>query len=136
MRVIEQDLIEQLRLDAEKSPRLRSHCLLHSNHDEVVQRLLIGFVKGSFVEPHYHALAHQWEMFAVLHGVLEVKVYDDCGNVTKQFNVGNDMRLPNLIEFSPNDTHSIKCLSDFALLLEVKEGPFDPKHAKSTPSWL
>lgn len=135
MKLIDANLIEKLKVEAGLSPRLRSHHLLHNNHDEKVQRLLIGMVKGSFVAPHYHELDEQWEMFAVLQGTLKVKVYDSCGAVTSQIHVGSNTLLPQLIEFSPNEIHSVECVSDFALLLEVKQGPFKPEYAKVSPSW-
>lgn len=135
MKLIEAQIVEQLKIEAEASPRLRAHYLLHSGHHEKVQRLLIGLVKDSLVEPHYHELPNQWEMFAVLQGTLKVKIYNSKGVVVNQFHVGSNTFLPQLIEFAPNEIHSVECVSDFALLLEIKEGPFDPNNAKSFPLW-
>ena len=66
MRLIDNDQLEDLYKQAEESARLRSHLLMHDSHQDKVQRLLIALVKGSFVEPHYHELSHQWEMFVVM----------------------------------------------------------------------
>ncbi|MCV5333107.1 cupin fold metalloprotein, WbuC family, partial [Escherichia coli] len=41
-----------------------------------------------------------------------------------------------VVEFSPGDIHSVKCLSPKALMLEIKEGPFDPRKAKAFSKWL
>ena len=34
------------------------------------------------------------------------------------------------VVFKPGDVHSVECVSEQALMLEIKEGPFIEKHAK------
>lgn len=134
MKKIGKDVIQNLYHEAEISVRKRSHYLLHNSHSEKVQRLLIGLIKGSYVEPHYHELPHQWEMFVVLRGEVRVTLYTNNGDVNDVFLV-NSNNENNIIELSPNEVHSLECLSDKALLLEVKEGPFIHEFAKSFPRW-
>ncbi|WP_065648934.1 WbuC family cupin fold metalloprotein [Pantoea eucrina] len=134
MRVIDKAVTEQLYRDAEQSVRKRAHFLLHASHDDKVQRLLIGLVSGSVVEPHYHELSHQWELFTVLEGELDIRLYDTQGAVVRQFIAGPRSGIT-LVEFNPGDIHSVECLSERALMLEVKEGPFDPAFAKASPAW-
>ncbi|MFH4896456.1 WbuC family cupin fold metalloprotein [Vibrio diabolicus] len=114
---------------ASSSPRKRSHLNLHKSYDEKVQRLFIALTKGSFVEPHYHELAHQWEMFVVLKGVIKVKHYNTDGNILSELLVGEEQKTK-VVEFRPGDIHSVECISDTALMLEIKEGPFNPDFAK------
>lgn len=133
MRLIDSNQIETLYQQAEQSERLRSHFLLHGSHQEKVQRLLIALVKGSYVEPHYHALSHQWEMFVVMQGQLLICIYDKSGNIIKQFVAGENAEV-NMVEFSPGEIHSVECFSSRALMMEVKEGPFDPQFAKTLVS--
>lgn len=122
--------LERLFEEARKSDRKRSHLLLHASHAEKVQRLCIGLLEGSYVEPHYHDLDSQWEMFVVLEGRLQVTVYSiDSKEVLQDFYVG-DGELIKFVEFRPMEAHSVRCVSPRALMLEVKEGPFDPAFAK------
>ncbi|EJL9531634.1 MULTISPECIES: WbuC family cupin fold metalloprotein [Enterobacteriaceae] len=130
MRLIDNDQLEALYEQAGQSTRLRSHLLMHSSHQEKVQRLLIALVKGSYVEPHYHELPHQWEMFIVMQGQLQVCLHDKDGEVIKEFVVGENTGI-NVVEFIPGEIHSVECLSPRALMMEVKEGPFDPSFAKA-----
>ncbi|ECC8734766.1 TPA: WbuC family cupin fold metalloprotein [Salmonella bongori] len=130
MRLIDKDQLESLYEQAEQSERLRAHLLMHRSHQEKVQRLLIALVKGSYVEPHYHELPHQWEMFIVIAGQLQVCLHGEDGKVIKQFVAGDGTGI-SVVEFSPGDIHSVVCMSQRALMLEVKEGPFDPSFAKS-----
>jgi len=130
MRLIDNAQLEALYEKATQSVRLRSHLLMHDSHQDKVQRLLIALVKGSYVEPHYHELPHQWEMFIVMQGQLQVCLHGDDGEIVKQFIAGEDTGI-SVVEFSPGDIHSVECLSPRALMMEVKEGPFDPSFAKA-----
>lgn len=121
--------------DANISPRKRAHFNLHSSFEDKVQRLLIAMSRGSFVEPHFHTLPHQWEMFIVLKGVVKVILYKADGSVLKEIKIGSGQEV-NIIEFLPNEIHSVECMSDKALLLEIKEGPFDPLYAKEMSSFI
>lgn len=121
MRLIDNDQLDELYDQAGQSERLRSHLMMHGSHQEKVQRLLIALVKGSYVEPHYHELPHQWEMFIVMEGQLKVCLYGRNGEVIKQFIAGDNTGI-SIVEFSPGDIHSVECLSPRALMVEVKEG--------------
>lgn len=76
MRLVDDNILDELFRTAANSERLRAHYLLHASHQEKVQRLLIAFVRDSYVEPHWHELPHQWEMFVVMQGQLEVCLYE------------------------------------------------------------
>jgi len=130
VRLIDKNQLEALYDQAGQSERLRSHLLLHESHQDKVQRLLIALVKGSYVDPHYHELPHQWEMFIVMQGQVQVCLYGKDGDIINKFVAGENTAI-NIVEFSPGDIHSVECLSPRALMMEVKEGPFDPTFAKA-----
>ncbi|MEG5919701.1 WbuC family cupin fold metalloprotein [Enterobacter hormaechei] len=130
MRLVDKNQLEALYDQAGQSERLRSHLLLHESHQDKVQRLLIALVKGSYVDPHYHELPHQWEMFIVMQGQVQVCLYGKEGDIINKFIAGENTAI-NIVEFSPGDIHSVECLSPRALMMEVKEGPFDPTFAKA-----
>lgn len=129
MRETTQSDIELLFEQASNSPRKRAHLNLHASFDDKVQRLYIALLKGSYVEPHYHALAHQWEMFIVQSGVLKVTLHNKNGSIISSILVGEEQNVQ-AVEFKPGDIHSVECISEQALMLEIKEGPFVEKHAK------
>ncbi len=130
MKLINKELVNELYNSASRSDRKRAHYLLHSSHQDKVQRLLIAMKRGSYVEPHFHELPHQWEMFQVLEGLIIVRLYHDNGIEKEFFEVGEKSNIK-LIEIQPNEIHSVECLSENALVLEVKEGPFHENFAKS-----
>lgn len=123
-------LFEQSRV----SERLRAHLELHSSHCEKVQRVLIALQRGSYVEPHYHTQPHQWEMFVVMQGSLELKLWSSDGELLSERIIGEG-GVSNMMELRPGQIHSVECVSDQALMLEIKEGPFDPLNAKEFPSF-
>lgn len=129
MKLVDTTVIERLYREAKTSERKRSHYLLHDSHQDKVQRLLIGLVKGSYVEPHYHALPHQWEMFTVLEGRIRLNIHSHEGAVLRSILAGPAEGVV-YVELQPMEIHSLECMSDKALLLEVKEGPFDAKQPK------
>lgn len=135
MHLIDDRIMQGLFAEAAVSERKRAHYLLHKTHQEKVQRLVIAMVKGSYVDPHYHELPHQWEMFVVMQGSVEVKLYNHDGTVRQVFIAGPQHHVT-VIEFAPGDIHSVECLSERASMMEVKEGPFDVNYAKASPPWL
>lgn len=134
MKAIGKAELFELFAQAQLSPRKRAHLLLHESHTEPVQRLLIGMVKGSFVEPHFHSGQRQWEMFVVLQGKVEIKLFDGEGRMITNFCAG-PQEYVSTVELQPNEIHSVLCLTEQALLLEIKEGPFDPNNAKCFPKF-
>ncbi|HIE0661170.1 MULTISPECIES: WbuC family cupin fold metalloprotein [Providencia] len=129
MKIYNNEVLNSYFIDAASNQRKRAHYNLHSSYNDKVQRLFITLVKGSYVEPHYHGLPHQWEMFIVINGTIKLTIYDPKTLGTQEFLIG-DESSNRVIELFPNDIHSIECISDTALMLEIKEGPFDENSAK------
>ncbi|WP_417877408.1 WbuC family cupin fold metalloprotein [Vibrio sp.] len=129
MRVLDKQFLTSLECSALASPRKRAHLNLHNSFEEKVQRLFISLTRGSYVNPHYHELPHQWEMFVVIEGVVEVVFYSTDGQEQQRLLVGEGQSCK-AIEIHPKEIHSVECISEKALMLEIKEGPFNPDFAK------
>src|SRR6266851_3448209 len=71
--LIDDGQLTRLAREARAAIRRRSHILLHENHDDQVQRLLIGLEPDSYVRPHVHR--EQWEMIVLLRGRLDVLIF-------------------------------------------------------------
>lgn len=125
--------LEYLFLEAELSSRKRHHLNLHSSFDDKIQRLYIAMLKGSYVEPHYHEFQHQWEMFTILQGVVKLKLYNLDGTVRESLLLGEGYNVHSM-ELQSNEIHSVECISERALIFEIKEGPFVPELAKQFPA--
>ncbi len=129
MRILDKQFLTSLECSALVSPRKRAHLNLHNSFEEKIQRLFISLTKGSYVKPHYHELSHQWEMFVVMEGIVEVVFYSAGGQEEQRLLVGEGQSCK-AIEIHPMEIHSVECISEKALMLEIKEGPFNPDFAK------
>lgn len=124
------ELLEQ----ASESPRRRSHYNIHQELDEPVQRLCIGLVKGTYVRPHHHPVRNKWEMMLVLKGAVAVVIFAADGTVSERLELTAGGSLCG-IENPPNTWHTLYPLTDEAVIMEVKEGPFTPSVATDFASW-
>ena len=78
--------LAQLAQDAAASARRRSHILLHEDHQDPVQRLLIGLEPDSYVRPHMHSV--QWEMIVLLRGRLDLLIFDPQAQLVQRLALG------------------------------------------------
>jgi len=119
------ELFERLLYSAQNTPRKRSHQNLHASFDDPVQRLCIGLVRGTYVRPHFHAQANKWEMMLALRGSVGVLFFDHAGVVKERHELKPSNSLTAL-EIVPGILHAVFPLTDKAILLEIKEGPYSP----------
>jgi cupin fold WbuC family metalloprotein len=54
--------------------------LLHADHQDQVQRLLIALEPNSYVRPHLHS--EQWEMIVLLRGQLDFLIVSPAAELT------------------------------------------------------
>ena len=128
------ELFKNLILEAETSPRKRSHYLLHASGDAPVQQICIGFCNGSYVRPHLHPGANLWEHLVVLRGTVLLLLFSDAGMVTDRLELTQGQGN-NAITFPPNTWHTVLAVSQTAVLLETKEGPYQPRHHSEFATW-
>lgn len=131
---LSQDDLDGLIQKAFASVRLRAHLLLHDSPNDAVQRIIIGLVNGTYIPPHFHEFQHQWEHFHVLQGEVELMLFDSNGYLNKKVILGGQKK-DIIAQISPQIPHTLVCRSPTAVVMEIKEGPFDKKSAKVIPSW-
>src|SRR6201993_1928532 len=85
---IGRETIVGMALQAAKNERKRVHLLLHSGHDDQVQRLLIVMQPGTYVRPHHHSL--QWEMLILLKGGGELLEFSKDGKLLSRIEMSAD----------------------------------------------
>lgn len=117
MKEIGPEICRTLLALAQAKPRLRSHQLWHSDHQDRVQRLVVAAQPGTYFRPHVHL--GQWELLQPLFGEGDLLTLDEQGVVmTRQtLTVGQVLELPaGLI-------HTLSVQQPFCFF-EVKPGPF------------
>jgi quercetin dioxygenase-like cupin family protein len=103
---ITQPQLAQLADAAAASARRRSHILLHADHQDQVQRLLIALEPDSYVRPHVHS--EQWEMIVLLRGRLVMSAASP------------------VVQIPRGTWHGGVALQSQTMVLEVKPGPYRP----------
>ena len=138
------DIADGLPDAAKSAPRLRTHVLLHESHEDPVQRLLVGFSRGTYVQPHRHT--EQWEMIVPIKGVLALLLFSTTGTITERVEIAPDQTVT--LEIPAGIWHTLVPVSESASMLEVKPGPFRPAEfapwsppegsptAKQAATWL
>ena len=131
---LDDTFFEQLLSQASESPRKRSHYNLHKELSEPVQRLCIALKKGTYVRPHYHPKKNKWELMLVLRGELSLIIFEKDGKIIEKLSLSPGSTLSG-IEMKPNTWHTIVPITDDAVIIEVKEGPFTPTQESDFASW-
>lgn len=131
---LDDKLFRELLVQAQESPRKRSHQNLHNALDEPVQRLCIGLVKGTYVRPHHHPKSNKWELMLALKGAVMLVIFDELGKVDDRIVLGAGDSVCGM-EMRPNTWHTVFPISDDAIIFEVKEGPYTPAVASDFASW-
>src|SRR5246127_1899003 len=114
-------IIAGMALEAAKNERKRVHLLLHSGHDDQVQRLVIAMQPGTYVRPHHHSL--QWEMLILLKGGGEVLRFSEDGKLLGR--IGMNGGAP-VVQIPIGAWHGFVVREPDTAVMEVKPGPYRP----------
>ena len=125
LRVFDDALLDRLSSEARESPRLRAHHLIHRDHSDLHQRLLIALEPGTYVRPHRHLQPPRDETFVVLRGAVTVLIFDDEGRPAEQHRLGHGASAV-CADVGAGVGHSVVCGASGTVVLECKAGPFEP----------
>ena len=134
MHQLDQHLFSDLLEQAKNSERKRSHYCLHPSHDDKVQRMCIGLIKGTYVRPHHHPQSNKWELVVALKGSIVFVLFDDKGTITDKLYLSPEQPISGL-EIDNSTWHAIYPVTDVAIILEIKEGPYTPASESDFATW-
>ncbi|NIJ19316.1 cupin fold WbuC family metalloprotein [Sphingomonas naasensis] len=133
------ELLDSLLEQARQSPRLRQHHNLHASYADPCQRLLNVILAQSYIRPHRHRQDPKAETLFALSGVFKVLTFDSQGtpaSVTLIGPAGTEKAVGTCaIEVAPDEWHTAIALTESAVLLEMKAGPFNPDAPKEAAPW-
>jgi cupin fold WbuC family metalloprotein len=124
---IDQDLFDAVAAGAAGSPRRRLNHNFHALTDRV-QRFLNVMQPGTYVRPHRHLRERPgegFECFLVLQGEVGLLLLDASGRVIGRERIRADGPLRG-IELAEGVIHTLVALSPDAVLMEIKQGPYQP----------
>lgn len=119
---INDELLDQITEQAEKSPRLRMNYNLHESLDAKAQRLINVLLPGTPLPIHRHP--HTAETYVLLRGKMFVVFYNDLGAETSR-TLLDPLSGTYGIQIPKNQWHTVEVVTPSSIL-EVKDGPYNP----------
>lgn len=120
---------------ARESPRRRIIMKVHRSDTEGVQRLLNFMLRGSYARPHCHPAPESIETVAVLQGTVGFLVFAATGAVRSAHRLAAGQAGSCLVDIEPGVWHTIVPLTEDALVLEIKRGPYHAAADKVFAPW-
>ena len=119
--IIDQSILDGLTAQAKASPRLRMNMDLRNSPEDQSQRMLNAIEPGTVLPIHRHRTSS--ETVVCLRGHFEEYFYDAEGRLTDTIDMvpgGTVINIP------IGQWHNLKSLESGTVLLEVKDGPYEP----------
>ena len=132
IRTISQQMIVDLIVQAEQSPRKRTIYRLHE-HEEPVQRMVNALVPGTYTPPHKHENPDKVEFFSILVGKVAILQFDASGTVENIYILDAEGTL-RIADIAPRTYHALVALEPSAVV-EVIQGPYDARTHKQFAPW-
>ena len=107
MRVIDEELLNEVSERAKSSPRLRMNYNFHGSLDDKCHRFLNAVEPGTVVEIHRHPTKD--ESFVLLRGKVRVNTYNDDGSVIENVVLCPDEGLYG-VDIPKGVWHNVECL--------------------------
>ena len=120
---ITQAVLDELSAQAKASPRLRQSFDLRNTPEDNSQRMLNALEPGTIMPIHRHLASS--ETVVLLRGKICWHFYDDAGKETESvvLDANGDVRCINVEKAR---WHSLECLAEGSVLLESKDGRYEP----------
>ena len=134
MKILDQNLLDQLCTQAASRDRKRINHNFHDSENDIVQRMCNALQLGTYVQPHRHLSPAKPEFFLVLQGRAYILLFDDHGKVLERVEL--DAHGPvRAAEIPQGAWHTIGALSGDTVVFEVKPGPYLPTSDKDFAPW-
>ena len=130
---IDNTLLDELTAQAQASPRLRMNMDLRNSAADTSQRMLNAIEPGSVVPIHRHRKTS--ETVVVLRGRVVEEYYDDAGVLVESYVLGdchvadaprNDVPMAYALNIPAGQWHTLRALESGTVILEMKDGTYEP----------
>ncbi|MCD8184573.1 MAG: WbuC family cupin fold metalloprotein [Bacteroides sp.] len=132
MKLITEELLNDVTSQAQESLRLRMNYNFYTSMDEPIHRMLNALEPGTYLPPHRHV--DKEETYLLLLGSMWVFFYDGAGNVAEKVLL-NPLAGKYGLEIPPGMWHSIIALESGTVIFEIKKGPYQPLAPEDMASW-
>ena len=129
--IINQTLLDDLTAQAKASPRLRMNMDLRNSPDDQSQRMLNAIEPGSSLPIHRHTKSS--ETVVCLRGHLRELFYNDSGEVIEVIDLAPNSDCVAL-NIPVGQWHTVDVLESGTVILEMKDGPYEPQSSEDVLS--
>ena len=121
MKIIDEQLLNEVGAQAKESTRLRMNYNFHQSLDELCHRFLNAVEPGTEVPIHQHPTKD--ETFVILRGKVRVTTHRDDGSIIEDVVLcAEEGRYG--VNIPKGVWHTIECMEPDSVIFECKEGPF------------
>ena len=121
--MISQAILDSLTQRAKASPRLRMNFDLRNNAEDQSQRMLNAIEPGSLLPIHRHMKST--ETVVCLRGRLVWMYFDELGRCTEHIELSPSGEIVAL-NIPIGQWHTVKAIESGSVILEMKDGPYEP----------
>jgi cupin fold WbuC family metalloprotein len=132
MKIVTAETLARLLSRADASPRKRMNLNLHAELTDPIARFLNAGIAGTYIRPHRHRLG-KWELVSVLQGKFDLVIFTCDGMVKERVALNSEGAC--IAEIPGGEWHSAVFHAPAAVVLEVKEGPYEPQLDKEFARW-
>jgi cupin fold WbuC family metalloprotein len=116
--------IDFLKECALASPRKRARICAHKSNQDALHEMLIAISAASYIHPHRHL--EKSESFHIVEGTVDVAIFDANGALVNVIELGEPgSGRAFYYRLSESAFHTLLIRSDFLVVHEVTNGPFD-----------
>lgn len=119
--VVDKEILDELTAKAKENPRLRCNLDMRNSADDQSQRMLNALEPGTVMPIHRHKTTS--ETCICIRGHFEEYFYDSDGRLTDTIDMVPGGVVLNIEE---GQWHSLKCLESGTVIMEVKDGAYEP----------
>ena len=120
---IDQQIMDELTVQAKVSPRLRMNLDLRNSPDDQSQRMLNALEPGTELPIHRHRKTS--ETVVILRGRATQEFYDDEGHVTERVTIAPGSKCVGMT-VAKGRWHKLICHESGTVILECKDGAYEP----------
>ena len=121
MKIIDEQLLNEVGAQAKESPRLRMNYNFHLSLDEKCHRFLNAVEPGTEVPIHKHPTKD--ETFVILRGKVRVTTHRGDGSIIEDVVLSQESGNYG-VDIPKNVWHKLESLEPGSVIFECKEGPF------------
>lgn len=120
---------------------MRQHLNIHQEYEDPCQRFFNAVGTDCYIRPHRHSLDPKTEDLIAIRGMFALISFRDSGEIEQVVKFGTEKFVEEAdaaavgVELAAGTWHTVLALTEGAILLELKAGPFNPSAAKEPAPW-